>query len=457
MVASMQLQQTHNRRQMIMTSTQANSAVACPMQRSLSTVPLASTSVLQSNKDHIPLASGPRASLTVRHLTSLAQIAREDWDRMFAGRVEGWDYFRACELTAQPSVANSVLVAFEGNLPVAAVLLFQIRYRLDMDLPDGLRPVVSLVGRVLPDLVRVKVLGMGSPLTEECPIGFHPRLSTTERSNAFAALLDAMHSQSVLQGVSMLALKDVTDEHSTLIAHVMIQRGFTRVPTLPVATLHLPFNHADQYLATLSPNMRRDLRRKLKNVGKVTVEVCHSIAGIEAEIVELFRETKAKCKVDYDGFDDVPAEYFPAVIASLGDKALIVLCRVDGVLAGFSLSLIEQNRVIGKYVGMRYPLAREHDVYFINWMAVVCYCIAHGITWLQTGQTTYKQKIRLGCQLKRSWVYFKHRGRVLGPVVRSVGSRLRFDLLDPDLATEAEALPYLSLTPPSPVPQRPGD
>ena len=438
-----------------MTMAQTELTAPRSAQRASSNKRAAASSPPPAVKHHVQPAERSRHSLTVRHLTSLAEISREDWDRMFPGRVEGWDYFRACESAVPPSFKPSALVAFAGDVPVAAVPLFEIRYRLDMELPDGLRPVVALVGRVVPKLLRIPVLSIGSPLTEECPIGFHPCLSPAERARAFAALLEAMDRQSAQQGISMLALKDVADEHLPAIDDVMMQRGFTCVPTLPVATLHLPFAHEDEYLATLSANMRRDLRRKMQSAGKVTVEVCHSIDGIEDEIVELFLETKAKSKVDYDGFDDVPAEYFRAVIASLGDKALIVLCRVDGVLAGFSLSLVEQNRVIGKYVGMRYPLAREHDVYFINWMTVVRYCIAHGITWLQTGQTTYKQKIRLGCQLKRSWVYFKHRGVLLGPVVRSVGKRLRFDLLDPDLSTEADALPYLNPTAPSPAGQLP--
>ena len=412
---------------------------SCPVQRVSADMPAAPGAFQQQFKHDAQSAAGPQHTLTVRSLTSLDQISREDWDRLFDGRVEGWDYFRACELAAATGKATVAFVAVAGEMPVAALLLFRTSYRLDMELPDGLRAIAGLVARVTPNLLRVIVLGMGSPLTEECPIGFHPCLSPAERSGAFALLLDAMNRQSVLEGVSMLAIKDVAEEHVATVDTILMQRGFSRVPTLPVAMLHLPFKHEDEYLLTLSPNMRRDLRRKMKNVGKVTVEVCHSIDGIEDEIVALFEETKAKCKVDYDGFDDVPAAYFRAVIASLRDKALIVLCRVDGVLAGFSLSLIEPNRVIGKYVGMRYPLAREHDVYFINWMTVVRYCIAHGINWLQAGQTTYKQKLRLGCQLKPSWVYFKHRGRILGPLVRCVGRTVRFDLLDPDLKSETNA------------------
>ena len=42
--------------------------------------------------------------------------------------------------------------------------------------------------------------------------------------------------------------------------------------------------------------------------------------------------------------------------------------------ASFSI-LLEDKFIIGKYIGMRYPLAREHNVYFLNWMLVVRHCL----------------------------------------------------------------------------------
>ncbi len=89
--------------------------------------------------------------------------------------------------------------------------------------------------------------------------------------------------------------------------------------------------------------------------------------------------------------------------------AQLMLCRVEGKLATFNIFLIEPDRIIGKYVGMRYPLAREHNLYFVNWMATARLAMERGIPWLQTGHTSYQQKVRLGCKLKRSWVYFKYR------------------------------------------------
>jgi len=109
----------------------------------------------------------------------------------------------------------------------------------------------------------------------------------------------------------------------------------------------------------------------------------------------------------------VPDAYFREVVANLRGRVTIILIRIGGQLASFSILLEEKNRIIGKYIGMRYPLAREHNVYFLNWMLVVRHCIEKRAEWLQVGQTTYRQKARLGCKLRRSWCRHRTARRAL--------------------------------------------
>jgi hypothetical protein len=188
--------------------------------------------------------------------------------------------------------------------------------------------------------------------------------------------------------------------------------------------------------------MRGDIRKKMRALEHVQVSLIEDATVASDEIVALFQETKAKRKVDYAEMDEVPDAYFREVVGRLGGRAKILTMRIGGEIACFSLFLEENNRVIGKYVGMRYPLAREYNLYFLNWMLIVRYCIERGIEWLQTGQTTYRQKVRLGCKLKRSWVYFKHQGVVMGPLFRSFGPTMAFDSMDPDLRELGEDAPY---------------
>ncbi len=92
---------------------------------------------------------------------------------------------------------------------------------------------------------------------------------------------------------------------------------------------------------------------------------------------------------------------------------------------------------------MRYPLAREHNLYFVNWMATARLCMERGIPWLQTGHTSYRQKVRLGCKLKRSWIYFKYRNPLINPLFKLFGPMMAFDAMDPDLQALGADAPYL--------------
>ena len=122
----------------------------------------------------------------------------------------------------------------------------------------------------------------------------------------------------------------------------------------------------------------------------------------------------------------------------------MLLARLGGKLVSFNFFLVEKDRVIGKFVGMDYEVARAHNLYFFNWMTIVKFCIDKGVATLQTGQTTYTVKVRLGCKLKRSWVYVKYNGAILGPLVRRLAPRISFAEADPDLAQLGDKAVYLS-------------
>ena len=59
------------------------------------------------------------------------------------------------------------------------------------------------------------------------------------------------------------------------------------------------------------------------------------------------------------------------------------------------------------------------------------------------GQTSYRQKARLGCKLKRSWIYFKHRNPLINPLFKLFGPMMAFDQMDPDLQALGQDAPYV--------------
>jgi hypothetical protein len=379
-------------------------------------------------------AVGREASQFQAHvLRGVRAIPRSSWTTLFPDDCEGWDYYTACEAAPPPAFAFSAIAVTMRGRVVAAAPIFQLTYRLDTPLQGSWRPLGTWLNRRLPHLVNLPVMGLGSPLADRCHLGIAPDLSPLERTAAVRTLLARLDAHAASQNVPILAIKDLVDQQLAAVAAPLQEGRFTRVASLPVAVLDLPFASEEAYLASLSAATRKDIRRKLKRAANVRVEMRNGLAGIEQEIVALYDETRLQSGVDYGDFEKLSPNYFSEVMTRLGERAVLMLYWVDEKLIGFNLLLVERDRIIDKFIGMHYPIARQHNLYVLSWMTNVRFCLERGIAQMQTGQTAYAAKLRFGSRLDKLWVCFKHRRKVLNGIFRTFGPLMAFDKMDPDL------------------------
>ena len=370
----------------------------------------------------------------VELFAGVGAVPERDWRHFFAGEVEGWDYYRAIEQAPPPGFTFGALGVRRAGKLIAAAPLFRVTYRLDTPLQGRWRPVGDWLNKHAPRLVGLPVMGLGSPLADRCHIGFDPDLTAIERGAVMRDMLDGLDSYAAGERVPLLAVKDLADRDATNLEAALRAAGYSRVAGLPVCVLDLPFASEADYIASLSANNRSTLRRKLKRASQVDVEIVHSAVGLEEELFDLYEETRRNSRFDYGDFEQLSPRYFRDVMAALGDRAALILCRVDGRLLAFKLMFIEEDRVIDKFWGMRYPIGREHNLFFVAWMEAVRWCLAHGKTRLQSGQTAYAQKVKLGSHLDQMGVYFRHRGRISNSIFRTFAPFVAFDRMDPELA-----------------------
>jgi Acetyltransferase (GNAT) domain len=370
----------------------------------------------------------------VELFAGVGAVPERDWHRFFPGEVESWGYYRAIEQAPPPGFTFGAIGVRRAGKLLAAAPLFRVTYRLDTPLQGRWRPVGDWLNKHAPRLVGLPVMGLGSPLADRCHIGFDPTLSPVERGAIMRDMLDGLDAHAAKERVPLLAVKDLADRDAVDLHAGLSAAGYSRVAGLPVCVLELPFASEDDYIRSLSANNRSTLRRKLKRADKVAIEITHSAAGLEDELFALYEETRRNSRFDYGDFEQLSPRYFRDVMDALGDRAVLISCRVDGRLLAFKLMFVEDGRVIDKFWGMRYPVGREHNLFFVAWMAAVRWCLANGRTRLQSGQTAYAQKIKLGSQLEKLWVYFRHRGRVSNTIFRTFAPFIAFDRMDPELA-----------------------
>ena len=380
-----------------------------------------------------------------RILPSIAAFEPADWRRLYGPASEGFDYYRACE-EAQPDsfkfIAAGVL---DGERLIAGVPLFRADFRLDMPLQGRLKRLGNWLHRYAPRLVSLRVLGAGSPHSDHLALALDDALGSAARAAALEALLGGLltHARDKQSRADIIAVKDVTDAQARWADPVFRRLGFARIATLPVAVLELPFKSEAQYIESLSQNQRSNLRRKLKKAKDVRVEVRDNVDGLDRQIAELREATRLDAEVDYGDFEQVAPGYFAAVMRHMPDRARALLYWQGEVLVGFALVFLEPERMIFQYVGMRYPAAKELGIYFLNWMTMIRLCLERGIPKLHAGQTTYLTKCRLGCELERTWIYFRARGRAWNVAVKTLGPLFAIDRMDPDLKALGDKARYV--------------
>ena len=386
----------------------------------------------------------PQTPLTTRFLPSVAAIDRAEWDRLYGTFAEGFDFHVACHASPPESLKFSAAAVFEGDRLVAGVPLLHAIFRLDMPLQGRFPGVSHWLERNLRRYVCLPVLAAGSPYTDELGLALDPALDVSGRQHAMGTLVEDMlvRARAASTVADLIAFKDVTEAQAVWADPVLRRFGFSRVATLPVAILPLPFRNEAEYIASLTQNQRSNLRRKLKKAKRVRVEVRQSIVGLEQQIAELREATRAEAGADYGDFEQVAPAYFANVMQHMPGNARVLLYWLDDELIGFALVFLEPRRMIFQYVGMRYPAAREHGVYFLNWMTMVRLCLEMGIDELRAGQTTYVTKCRLGCTLERSWIYFRHRTPAYNFMCRLLKTLFAIDRIDPDLKALGKQAPY---------------
>ncbi|HRD75677.1 MAG TPA: GNAT family N-acetyltransferase [Hyphomicrobiaceae bacterium] len=371
--------------------------------------------------------------LVCRCHASVGEIDRMEWDRLFPGDPEGHTYYTACEAAPPPAFTLGAVTVRRGGRLLAAAPTFRLIYRLDTPLQDRMRGLGDWLHRRLPRLINLPILCLGSPLADRCHLGLDPALTPGERDAVMAALLTGLDAEAARHHARVVAVKDLTGRDGETLGAPFKREGFTRIASLPVAVLELPFADEGAYLASLSSATRKDIRRKLKSSGDLRIETRSSIAGLEAEIASLYEETRRQSGVDYGEFEGLAPSYFPAVSVHLGERAQWMLYWLGDRLIAFNLLLVGDERVIDKFIGMRYPEAREHNLYAVSWMANVRFCLARGIRRLQTGQTAYSSKVRFGSALEPMLVFARHRIGVVNALFKMFGPRFAFDKYDPEL------------------------
>jgi hypothetical protein len=374
-----------------------------------------------------------RSSVRARFCASVGAVGAGAWATLLPGRGEDWTYFRTLEAVPPPQFRLGAIVVEEDGRVLGVAPVFRTAYRFDTSLQRSWRSVGDMLYRRLPRLVSRELLSLGSPLSDNSHIGISPDLAPERRQAVLSEVLGCLSSTARAEGIPLIAAKSLSTDEADVYAPTFLAHGYTRVTTIPNVILDLPYYDLEDYLASLPEKTGSYLRRKWRSASKVTIEHPRSIEGLESEINALYRATLAQSHVDYGNFGPVHPDYFASVLREAGDRARVTLCRVAGELVSFQLYMRGRDTVYAKGIGMKYPQARDHNLYFLNWREMIQYCLRQRIPRISMSGTTYAAKLLIGGRLEQRWIFFRFQNPVMNVVAPWLAGVFDFESNDPEL------------------------
>lgn len=357
---------------------------------------------------------------------SAAKFPEEVWRTFLKDDLEGYRLHLAFDSANIQGFKTGYIGIRKNQVMVCLAPFFITDYHLDTTVQGRLKPLLQKIREKVPFLMRVKVVCVGSPVTDSCKFATHPDYPFD--ADLMQALNDALQKVAAKAGASVIAFKDVLAADVQKFGGALTALGYGTIKNMPVAVNHLPFDSVDAYLGSLSYATRKDIRRKLKKSEQVVIKEYQGMPPNIEEIYALYEETYARSPLK---FEKLTSAFFEYTAGLMPENTRFVLYYVNEELIAFNMVLHNQHTLLDKYIGIKQPAGSAHQIYFLSWMYNIRMCLRDGLTQFQSGQASYETKKRMGAQLQDTYILFKHTNRLLNQPLIHLAKLLAYENFDP--------------------------
>lgn len=311
--------------------------------------------------------------------------------------------------TALPPVGFSTWHTADGAPGFTAALNIlttapELRARLQR-LP-GLRKLASLL--------TLNTAFVGSTVTEFATLPVcQPAVAML--AHALKKEMGATHSLLVIKDLPCASpiLSEEDAAWSAEFTTACLAAGFAIVQGMALAYVPIDFTSIDEYLSRLSASRRKNIRRKLRS--REAIKVTHRQTGDayyrDADICDryytmymsVFHQSEVK-------FDLLSRPFFDRLLTTPVPGSVVLEYWHDDRLAGFNICYVHNAKLIDKYIGFDYSMARELNIYFVSWIVNLEYAMAHHCTHYVAGWTDPAVKASLGARFTPTHhaIYSRH-------------------------------------------------
>jgi hypothetical protein len=352
------------------------------------------------------------------------------WRTSFANERKDHRYYELVEDTLHPEFDYRYFAIGDANGEVCAVQPF---FLLDQDLLVGLSPrfgpLIDGIRRIWPGFMRVRALMVGCVAGE----GHLDGGETFGRryANLLATLITG-HARAL--GASLIVLKEFPARYRSAL-DPFLNKGFTRVPSLPMTRLSINYANFDDYMnRALNSATRRKLRKKFqatKHAPAIELSIVDDVTPIIGQVYPLYLQVYQRSKLH---FEKLTARYFCELGRRMRDKVRFFVWRQGGRIVAFATCMIQSDSIHAEYIGLDYEVALDLHLYHYIYRDMVTWAIANGHKWFCSSGLNYDPKLHLRHLLDPIDLYVRHTSVTINAVMRRFAPLLEPTRYDQTLA-----------------------
>ncbi len=362
----------------------------------------------------------------IKILDSITQIHKSDWDQIFSEK--NYNFFKTIEETLSEQFTPYYIILYEKGNIVCLAPCFTIDYSLDTTVEGILKKFTEWLKKRKPGLFIIKTLVCGFPISEG-KIG----LKVLNRPEIIQKLVNTLFALSREKKAHIVAFKDFSQE-SLIPLKLLSKNGFHRIESYPTTELEINFDSFDQYLTTLSKATRKSIRRKFKEIEKLSSIAMDVVNVLDEtlldEVYQLYLNTLNKSEIQ---FEKLTKEFFHKISQNTPDETKFFLWRIDKKLVAFDLCFVSNGVLSDEYIGLDYTLAYKYHLYHVTFRDIFNWCLQHNIRIFQGGTLNYDPKKHLDFKFIPSYILVKHRNPLINVIFGIVCTFLKPENFDPTL------------------------
>ena len=335
---------------------------------------------------------------------SRAELARcEHWASAFSGRRKDHRFYELAEDTLEGFDYGYFAIRDPGGEVCAVQPFFIVDQNLVVGAGVRATAAVGAVRRLWPRFLRLRTLMVGCVAGEGCLDGDEPSHAMIAEQLARAIIARARELRAPL-----VVLKEFPRRYRAPLGS-FLDRGFTRVPSLPMTRLSIDYASFDDYAAkALNSATRRKLKRKFRiaaAAAPIEMTVVADATPFVDEILPLYLAVYERSKLH---FEKLTRAFLAGIGTRMPDKTRFFLWRQQGRIIAFSLCMLEGEDFFAEYVGFDYQVALKLHLYHYCVRDMISWAIAHGFKTFRSSALNYDPKLHLRHRLDPIDLYVRH-------------------------------------------------